>query len=819
MIKNFFKVALRNLARNKAYSIINILGLTIGVIGCLVIFLISRYELSYDNFHQDKDRIYRLVSKIQLPNGDADLVPMIPDAAPPTIRNEFTGIESVAAFHTINLSTTIENGEAVKKFDRPKYRRDVTEAMLAEPQYFEVFKYEWLAGTPSTLSEPYRVVLSESKAHKYFGLLTLDEIPGKEVIYNDSLRFVVSGIVKDYPVNSDLRFKEFLSYSTIRQKVFGYEVDLNNWMNWNGNSQAFVKLEKGVSPEKIKPQLEEIVKKNVKFELGEKATFDLQPFSDVHFNTKYSDIYLTKAHLPTLYGLMGIAAFILLIAAVNFINLSTAQSLRRSKEIGVRKVLGSSRGKLVFQFLSETFVLTLIAMIIALILVPLILKLFSTYIPSGVTFNLLAPSTLLFLLVVCIITTLLAGFYPAKIVSAYLPVLSLKGKTTTHTSQKNYLRKGLIVFQFSISLVFIVCTLVVGRQINYALSMDMGFNKDAIITVTPEWKNGGEKAKLFAQEIGALTSVQVASVDMGAPADVNHWGSVLKCKETGVLDLRAQMIGGDKNYLPLYNIKLLAGRNIQNSDTIKEFLINETCAKKLGFNKPADAIGKILSTGMNDTDFPKNCPVVGILSDFHTESLHEPIKPVFMIESKAFCRQISVKLNTKGKSTDAFKSAISGIEKKWKEIYPDEKFDFAFFDENVAKFYGKEQKTAGIMNLAMFLAIFISCMGLFGLAAFTAQQRTKEIGIRKVLGASVAGIISMLTKDFLKPIFLAFVIATPVAWYFMQKWLEDFAYRVPVSWWIFIVSGGAAILVALFTVGIQTIRAAIANPVKSLRTE
>jgi ABC-type lipoprotein release transport system permease subunit len=562
-----------------------------------------------------------------------------------------------------------------------------------------------------------------------------------------------------------------------------------------------------------------LYKKNVKLDHGAKASFELQPLADVHFNTKYEDMYLRKAHLPTLYGLMGIAIFILIIAAINFINLSTALSVKRTKEIGVRKVLGSSKSKLVFQFLSETFLLTLIAVILAVLLVPPILSSMSTFIPEGVALELSKPSTIIFLALVCIITSLLAGFYPAKILSSFLPAVSLKGQGSEKTNRRSYFRKGLIVFQFTVSLVFIIGTLVVGNQMHYLLNKDMGFNKDAVINFSPEWRQGGDKAKLFAEKVRNISGVQLASADMGTPAEKGHWGTIIECKETSAENVESQMIGGDENYLPLYQLKLIAGRNLQRSDTIKEFLINETCARTLGFKKPEDALGKMLTTGMSDGDGRKNCPIVGVISDFHSQSLHEPIKAAFMIESKLFCRSISIKLNTKGKKTSDFSGIIDNVEKAWKEVYPDEKFEYTFFDQTIANFYQKEKKTAGIMNLAMIVAIFISCMGLFGLAAFTSQQRTKEIGIRKVLGASVPGIITLLSKDFLKPVFISIVIASPIAWYFMHKWLQDFAYRVSISWWIFIIGGLAAIIIAVLTVGLQTIKTAVSNPVKSLRSE
>jgi putative ABC transport system permease protein len=821
MIKNYFKTAWRNIVKNRTTTVINILGLTLGITACLIIYLDTSFELSYDNFHRDKERIYRVVTSAQSTSGEIDYKPTVPDPVAGAIRTDFTGIEKVAQFHGYYAKVTITTGSnETKTFDAANEREEETsDIIISDPEYFDIFKYQWIAGDAASMKDAFHVVLTESKAKKYFSSLSPDEIIGKKIIYNDSLPLFVSGIVKNYPKNSDLIFNDFISSATIQRTFLKDKFDFTKWQRWNKISQTFVKTAKGTTPLQFQTQTLDLVKKNMDIGDDTKISISLQPLSDIHFNTNYEAAYGREVHLTTLYGLMVIAIFILLIAAVNFINLSTAQSLQRAKEIGVRKVLGSSRKNLILQLLCETFILTALSAVTSLLIVSPIISALHTFLPEGVglAFN---QNTIGFILLVTLGISLLAGFYPAKVLSSYMPVLTLKGANFHQGSRKNYLRKGLIVFQFTISLIFIIGTLIIGNQIKYVLNTDMGFAKDAIINIPGNQNYPKEKMQILAQQIKHLAGVEMVSVDLGTPAEESHWSTILKSKELGDAEVGAEFQAGDENYISLYQLKLLTGRNLLASDTMKEYLINETLAKQLGFKKPEDAIGKTISSGGDDgTAYHKQLPIVGVLADFHSESLHAPIAPTFISTSKKYSRIVSVKLLTQGKQISNFKETIAKIEKLWKNTYPNEKFEYKFFDETIAKFYDKEIKTGQLMNAAMAIAIFISCMGLFGLATFTAQQRTKEIGIRKVLGANVAGIVSMLSMDFLKLVLLAFVIASPVAYYFMHQWLQNFAYRINISWWVFALAGLAAVLIALLTVSFQAIKAAIANPVKSLRTE
>ncbi|WP_276500538.1 ABC transporter permease [Terrimonas pollutisoli] len=814
MFKYYFKIAWRNFRRNKAFSLINISGLAIGISVCLVIFLITSHELNYDQFHPGKERIYRIVGSIKFKDEAPRQVGYIPSPLPMRIREQLTGFEQVAGFYNYYAKVTVpQAGNKAKEFEP---MRDIpSPVIVAEASYFSIFPYQWLAGNAATaLNEPFKVVLTESSARKYFDNEKADKLIGRIITYNDSLQLIVSGIVKDWKHNSDFAFTNFISFPTVRYSFLKNDIDMNSWGVWDYFSQAFVKLAPGVSPAQVEAQLPRFVKDNIK---GEGNTLQLQPLTDLHFNENYKDGYSRKVHLPTLYGLMGIALFILLIAIVNFINLSTAQSIKRAKEIGIKKVLGSDRKSLRIQFFAETFMITTAAVILSVVLLNPVLSVFKAFIPEGVILHPFQESIWVFLLIVIVATTLLAGFYPARVLSSYLPAISLKGQGLPKGNHKNYLRKSLIVFQFAISLAFIIGTLTVGKQIHYMLHTDMGFDKDAIINLKPGREETPDKKILFAQKLKQIPGVTAVSIHAETPAAERHGGTSIKSIGSNGTnkEILSSFEFADQNYIPLYDIKIVAGRNVLPSDTLREFVINTNAVTALGFKKPEDAVGQLMQVGISG----KKGPVVGVIEDFHSRSFHEPINPFFITTTIKSSRTISIKLATTGKQAGYVKPTVAAIEKLWKEFYPDKEYEMSFFDETIAAFYEKENKTAQLMNTAMVIAILISCMGLLGLISFITQQRTKEIGIRKVLGASIANIVLLISKDFLVLVLIALVIAAPVAYYFMHQWLEDFAYRTTISWWIFGVSCVAMLAIAFLTLSIKAIGSAMANPIKSLRTE
>jgi ABC-type antimicrobial peptide transport system permease subunit len=517
---------------------------------------------------------------------------------------------------------------------------------------------------------------------------------------------------------------------------------------------------------------------------------------------------------------MGIAIFLLLIAAINFINLATAQSITRVKEIGVRKVLGSSRKSLILQFMCETFVITFMAVFLSTLFVEPILWAFADFVPKDLTFNFLDPQIIGFLVLITLITSLLSGLYPAWIISSYTPVASLKNQVSNGSSRTAFLRKALIIFQFTASQVFILGTIIVATQTHYMINKDMGFKKDAIVHFYTDWNDSESgKKNILINKLKQFPEIELVS--LGEVPAKNGYSmnrvTYFDGRKEIKLDVNRRSI--DENYVSMFGLKIIAGRNIINSDSAKEFVINETYAHSLGFQKPQQAIGKMLiySGGKGDIKLP----IVGVVADFHLQPLNTIIKPLYLLSENKYESNINLKIRSNGQSTENFKCILGKIEKAFKEVYPNDaqEFEPIFFDETIAKFYKREQQFAQILNTATGIAIFISCMGLFGLVAFTTQQRTKEIGIRKVLGASVTQIVQLLSKDFLRLVISGIVIASPIAYWAMSKWLQDFAYRVEISWWIFVLAGVIAVSIALFTVSYQSIKAALANPVKSLRTE
>jgi putative ABC transport system permease protein len=821
MLRNYWLIALRKLGKHKIHAVINVLGLTIGLSSCLIIFLITHFELGYDRFHPNGDHIYRIVVHENQSDHQSNFG-SVPGPLPPALRNELTGFQAVSAFLNADSKVIIpakDAGQQAKEFDAPPTYSSSC-IIFADPQYFQVFQYKWLAGNPATsLNDPYRVVLSATEVQKYFGDIPPRNAIGREVFYPDldSIHTYVSGVVQDWDRHTDFGFRDFISYSTAQSKTdLKNTFHLDSWGGIGSYSQGFVLLKSGTSPTQATRQFPAFVKKYFLLPPGWSASLSLQPLTDIHFNEAYSDEYSRKAHLPTLYGLMGIAAFILLLAVINFVNLSTAQSLQRTKEVGIRKVLGGRRKDIAFQFLGETFLLTLLAVILSLLITQPVIMLLQQWMPPGLHLE-LSTSVLLFLLGITVITSLLAGWYPARVISALLPVLSLKGQATRNLLPNRYLHRALIVFQFTISLVFIIGTVIVTRQLYYILNKDLGFDKDAIITfhaIGPV-----KNREVLAQQLRDVPGIAVVSRHRQTP-QVNFQNQA-SFTYHGPTDRQVDKVvykDADTNYLRLFGIKLVAGRNFIANDSINEYVINETLASQLGFHRPMDALGQKVEPSMSHSPSGAKGTIVGVVSDFHSGSLHEAIPPVYLDYEKRV-PEIAIRLAPEARQPATVSAVLAEVEKLWQATYPHDKFSYTFFDDDIANLYQQEQRISGLMRLAMIIAIAISCMGLLGLATFTAEQRRKEISIRKVLGATIARLFRMLTLDFLWPVALAFVIATPIAWYFMHGWLQDFVYRTTVPWWIFGICGLAAVAIAMLTVGFQSVRAAIRNPVESLRSE
>lgn len=807
MLKNFIIIAWRNLLRNKLHTLINVAGLCIGIAACLVIYLIVSHELSFNKGFVGYHSIYRIHS--QFSGIFSGLNRGVPAAAADLVHKEFTGLKAVAPIHVFSSKVQIPQAQEKKEIERQK------EVVITSKSFFQIFDaYEWLAGSADVLEKPFQVVLTESQAKLYFGPGAASSFIGKEVIYRDSLSTTVGGIVKDLPFNTDIDFHDFISFVTIEKSWLRKNIHIDNWSSVNSSSQLFVRFDDQTTIAQVEAQVPLLAKA-----YKDKSTWDadnnfkLQPFSDLHFNpeTGIFDYSRSPAHLPTLTTLIVVAFLLIIIGAINFINLETAIALRRAKEVGVRKVMGGSQATLVIQFLLESFSITLLAVLLALPLTEFALFYFKEFVPQGVTLDL--PNLLPAVGVIVVVVGFLSGLYPAFVLSSFSPVVALKNQFTVagRSASSATLRKSLIVFQFTIAQVLIIATLIVGTQISYILSKDLGFSREAILYFDVPWREPIKKASVLQNELTTLTSIASISRSNDTPTADGWSSTTITYRDKEEKKLNAYRKFGDPAYLSLYSIELIAGRNLTPSDTLKELIINETMVKQLGFATPQEALGKELEYETS------NIPVVGVVKDFHIQSLHNNVEPVIIGDESGSFGCFNIKLQNSEAST--ISDAKSSIEKAWKKVYPESTLDIKFLDDTVKNLYETEMRTAKLSKTAMLLAIIISCLGLFGLASFTSAQRTKEIGIRKVLGATAQSIVLLLSRDFVLLVLLAFALASPIAWIGGNLWLQGFAYHTSIPAWLFMVTALSAVLLAFATVSYKTLKAANHNPVESLRSE
>lgn len=828
MIKNYFSVAIRNLLRNKATSVINIFGLSIGLSSALVIYLIAHYDFSFDRFEPGADRIYRVVGR-DIYQGDINYNRGVPAPLGEVVRKELAGIEEVSSFRYYGADKTMipagPNGEPISF-------KEENNIIFADESYFRLIPYEWLAGSfPSALAEPGRVVLDETRAKLYFPRMAYRDIIGSKVIYDDTIVTTVAGIVADLGAkgNTDFSYKEFISLPTLLDNK--YLRTQNGWDDWGSSTsdhEVFVRLGKGVQSSVTEGDLSKLLDKYGNAEdkkSGHKNAWLLQPLNDVHFNADYGTLNADYGNTPTgnkplLYGLVLVSAFLLMLGCINFINLTTAQSVKRAKEIGIRKTMGSSKWQLIGQFLCETFIITLVATALSMVIAPLLLNTFSYYIPQGLHFFASLPNLLAFGVVLVCVVSFLAGFYPALVLSSMQPVEVLKNGVhrSERGSGKLRLRQTLTVFQFVIAQAFVMATLLVGKQISYLISQDLGFHKEAILGFrAPRPLDTSYSRRLdLVQQLRQTPGVVGVSLGSDMPFSQGSWGTPIDYNDgKNSMQVQVEVKQGDTNYLSVFHIPLLAGRTVAPSEMMKELLINENCLHALGFKQPQDVVGK--SVAFNG----RNLRIVGVMKDFYAHPLDDAnakIKPMVFTEADKSCRQVIVVFP--GIAAKAgWTGTIERIGSLYKKMYPNDDINFTFFDDRMKAYYAGEQRTASLLQWATGITVFISCIGLLGLVSYTTRQRVKEIGIRKVLGASVTGIVTILSKEFIKLVAIAFVLATPLVWWAFHRWTENFAIRTQMSWWVCAASGLGMILLAFLTLSIQTIRAARANPINSLRTE
>jgi len=809
MLRNYIKTAFRNLGRRKNYTIINIAGLAAGIAICLVLFIVIRYEMSFDDYHGKKDRIYRVLTEYH--HADAPDIFYgrgIPYPMPVGLKANFPQVETLAPVYADNndqLLITDENGSIIKKF------KEENGVFFTTPSFFNIFDFPLLSGSYATLKEPNNVLIAKETAEKYFG--DWKTAMGKTIrlksSYGDDV-LKVSGILATIPANTDFQVKLAVAYGT------GFTGNyIAKSTNWDGTGSAFgcyLLLRHNTSVGNFNQQLRAYSKKVKSPE--NKDSHIIQPLKAVHYDTQAGNNSNNTISRELLNALWLIGAFILLIACVNFINLSTAQAVNRSKEVGIRKVLGSNRQSLKIQFLTETFLIVVISVLaavgIAMITVPLVGKILDMSISFNVFVN---PMIVLFLLILTVVVTILAGFYPSIVLAKFNPVTALKNKMTERSLKGISLRRGLVVFQFVIAQALIIGTLIIIKQMNYFTSQPLGFEKEAIINVPfPSDSANISKLDYLRSELSVIKGVQQVSFSSNTPVEDNNdsWTTFRFDHAAKETDFYAINKSTDYEYVPTYRLPLVAGRNLQPSDTVREFLVNETLVKSLGITDPQLVLNKEIDLWNGQF----KGVVVGILKDFHDRSFRTGIAPLMMTTYKGWYNSAGIKL-----SSEHALATVEAIEKTWNRIFPDFVFEYKFLDDKIESFYKEENRLSYLYRIFAAIAIFLSCLGLYGLASFMAVQRIKEVGIRKVLGASVSNVIYLFSKEFIILIAIAFVIASPIAWYFMDDWLRDYPYRINLSWWIFLAGGIGAIIIALITVSFQAIKAAIANPVKSLRTE
>ena len=796
MYKSYFKIGWRTLLRNKEYSLINTAGLALSITCCFLIFALVSYHGNFDDFHPNGERIYRIVTEQH--RETISYTNSVPSPLGNVFREEHTFGEEVARmYHETDVLISVEKNGEKNLYKEPKG------FAFTESSFFDIFNFPLVKGNKETaLTEPNTAIITESLAKKYFG----DEDPiGQEISYNNTIPFKITGVLKDLPINTDIKPEIFVSYSTFKDFNPWMASD-NAWGGITGGMYCFTLLRPGVNPIEVEEALAPYVKK-YRPESKNVHHYKLQPLEEIHFDERYGGA-ISKADIWTL---SAIGFFLLITACVNFINLATAQALKRSKEVGVRKVLGSYRSQLFWQFIFETGIITCISVAIAFLaaylLVPLVNSFYQTQIPVNLWLD---KNVLLFGFGLTVIITLLAGFYPALILTGFKPVMALKGKITQQQLGGFNTRRSLIITQFAISQVLIIGMIVVMQQMRFARQADLGFQKESIVMVYL----GGDslnQQKTLKTELMRLPGVETISMCYAAPASYSNWGNSIRFEnDAEEVNFRTNMKLADADYLETFDLELIAGRNIFPSDTVREMVVNEALLQKLGFVDYEDALGKMVyANGGNMAG-----PIVGVVKNFHDQSFHNEISAALITSASHMYSSYAIKLN----GTAAL-ATIKEIEQMWNEHNPDQLFEYFFLDEEIAGFYKAEDRMLKGIQVFSFLAIFIGCLGLYGLVSFMVNQKTKEIGIRKVLGGGTTQIIWIFGKEFMRLVGIAFLIAAPIGWYIMRNWLQDFEYKINLNPSIFIITIGSSLIIVAVSVGYQVLKAAYLNPVISLKSE
>ncbi|MFT2010831.1 ABC transporter permease [Pontibacter sp. 13R65] len=800
MLKTYFLTALRSLLRNQSYTFLNILGLALGITCSILIFLVVKFELSYDNFHENRTQTYRIGIHTN-EDGTEGVQASMPVPITDILRQNNPGISLITQVF----------GEEDGQISVPaqgnlpaRHYRELSPIGFVEPEFFRMFSFDTGNGSfVERLREPNTMVLTQSLADKYF---PNEEAVGQILRLNNKLTLQVVGVIPDLPKNTSFPFCLFISYITV--KDFSH-YDITKWGTVVSHQNLYVMLPANADPVAMEAKINKVIVPHVPEKHNDLKSFFLQPLSDLHHNPDLFN-YADRVVPMEVIWAMGLIGILLIVAAcINFINLATAQAIKRSKEVGMRKVLGCSFGQIMLQFLGETFLITLTATLISIVLTELSLPFLNQLLVLQITFSFLSdPLLLLFFAVLTILVTLVSGLYPAFLLAKFQPIAALKSRMGTQQVAGLSLRRALVVLQFTICQVLIICTLVVSEQMNYFRNKPLGFNKDAIVLLRLQMGNA-DKLMAYKAELTNKPFIKGVSFTLTPPASYITAETGFRFNGSAEnMPFRSHTKYADEHYFELFGISFVAGRNFVKSDTIREFVINETMRRKLNFKDPDEALGSKLSLS------GKEGPIVGVVRDFHQSSLHSTIEPAIITSHRDSYFNMAAKIDMSQPEV-----AIRHLEKVWSKAYPDDVFNYEFYDETFARFYQEETRQQALFKVFSFIAILIGCLGLYGLISFMSAQRTKEIGVRKVLGASVFDIAFLFSKEFVKLVLLAFLIAAPIAYYLMHKWLEDFTYRIEINYGAFLVAGITTLLVALITMSSKAIQAAMADPVQSLKAE
>ncbi|GAB2790204.1 ABC transporter permease [Rhabdobacter roseus] len=799
MIRNYLKIAFRNLWKNKVFSAINIVGLAIGMAACIVIMLFVFYERSFDKIHSKNlyrlDEVQKFEGMVAPQKVALSMYPM-----GPTLKEEFP---EILDYVRIRLSTKVPFTYQQKKVELPRI-------LWVDPNFFELFDYKVLEGDKATLlQEPNSIVLSQKSAASLFGA----ENPiGRSVIRygQDTLTFKVTGVMENVPANSHLQFESLCSFSTIT----GPE----NMENWGGNwLVTYLELAPGTDRAALEQKFPDYLKRHMKNDGWKFYELFLQPLSDVHAQSvdiTHDYINYQKFDRSYTYVFSIIAIIVLVIACVNFMNLSTARSTGRAKEVGIRKAIGAQRFQLSVQFMGESVLLAFMALVLAVLLVKLVLPGMSQFSQRALEFSIFSnPPLLLATLAGTIVIGLFSGLYPAAFLSAFQPIKVLKG---TLQIGKSTFRSALVVAQFTSAVFLITATGFAVKQLHFMQDKDPGFDREQVVII-PLDSRSGPKYQSLKEELLSNTFVEAVTGSQQRLGNNFHQTGVRFQGDGPAREMAASQVIVDPDYLSLYKIKLLAGRNFKDepADNARTYIVNEALAKELLKDQPDSSYESLLGKRFGFGGMDSLSTIVGVAQDFNFNSLHHKIETLCLFNQKDWgYSEMSVRI--RGKETKATLAAIQAI---WNRQVPEQDFSYSFLDEHFAELYQADSQVSKLVGILAALAIFVSCLGLFGLASYSAERRIKEIGVRKVLGASVTGIVSLLSRDFMRLVILSILIATPVAWWAITTWLQQFAYRITTEWWVFVVAGFMAVAVALLTISFQALKAALMDPVKSLRSE